>query len=241
MIPKCCKCEVAFTDNNSIKCFGGCEKMFHFGCSSLPIAHAKLCNNNRNINFVCDDCLANPNNQHCQIETLVKQLSEVSNLLTNMFSNFKAVSNNLLSQGSMGSVLKDNNNITVVPNTSGLSDPQDIISGTDVNSKLEMVKPKKYLHVSNFKPTTSCEDIRNHLQQKLCIPADEIECHELVSKAADRSLLNFISFKVGLDSSMFDKAFDGSIWPLECAIKPFINIRRQRKFPAPATLPHQSE
>lgn len=229
---KCNKCEAIFVDNNNvIKCFGGCNRMFHFGCSSLSNANAKLCNNNPNIKFLCADCLNSHSNHQQLIQSLMVQLNEFSNLLTNLFANFQAVSNLIVCPTNTAATLRSN---TFVNNNS-----QDaVISGTDSsNTQLEIVKPKKYLHVSNFKPSTTCEDIKKHLHNKLQVPVEDIECHELVSKRVDRSLLNFISFKVGLDSAVFERAFDGSIWPLECAVKQFINFRRPRRVPDTATLP----
>jgi hypothetical protein len=164
------------------------------------------------------------------------QLTQVSNLLTNLFNNFQSLSSNLVSDPTQNVVNKVTPNLNTI-NGNNYNNGQPVITGTDdTNCTLEIVKPKKYLHISNFKPTTTCEDIKNHLLSKIQVPVEDIECHELVSKRTDRSLLNFISFKVGFDPTVFDKAYDGNIWPVECAIKPFINFRRTRRVPATATL-----
>ena len=113
---------------------------------------------------MCDDCLANHNKQQRSIQSLMIQLNEVTHLLENMFENFKGVSNNTITQNPSGSIVHSNiTSAASTTNNSGNSNTSTIISGTDVNSGLEMVKLKKYLHVSNFKPSTTSEDIKTHI------------------------------------------------------------------------------
>ena len=83
-------------------------------------------------------------------------------------------------------------------------------------------KSDRYFHLSQFRPDTNNDDIRNHIVKKLKCRPDHITCHKLVSSKRDnRRPLTFVSFKIGTTKKLAKQIIEKGVWPKGINIKPF--------------------
>ena len=80
----------------------------------------------------------------------------------------------------------------------------------------------RFLYVSQFKPDTSSEKIRNFVIGKLKCSAELILCQKLISSKRDSSLpLSFVSFKIGTSKNLAKKILKKDFWPAGLVCKEF--------------------
>lgn len=83
-------------------------------------------------------------------------------------------------------------------------------------------KPKFWLYLTGFRPLVSNDDVLRFVKEVL-ESDEEMHVVKLVAKNADLSRLNFVSFKIGLDSGLKEKALASSKWPTGIALREFEN------------------
>ena len=80
----------------------------------------------------------------------------------------------------------------------------------------------RYIYISQFKPETSSEKIKNFIVGKLKCKSETISCEKLISAKRDPSLpLSFVSFKIGASKSLAKKILKDGFWPSGLTAKTF--------------------
>lgn len=99
------------------------------------------------------------------------------------------------------------------------------ISGTgdgiqlDENSDIKIIENPEWYHVSQFDPNTDNVKMREWFMKIL--DAEDIQCVKLVPKGRQISELSFVSFKLGVHSSLVTKVMNPATWPKGISIRPF--------------------
>lgn len=77
MEENCKKCNDRFIGKAKIKikCGGFCEQVFHEKCTRLPEYDLNIVRSNKNIAFICDDCLVNKNAIHLSLQEILKSVN----------------------------------------------------------------------------------------------------------------------------------------------------------------------
>ena len=112
--------------------------------------------------------------------------------------------------------------------------PAQTAAATDIIDDIANVAPKvdlkacvmpkydKFLYISQFKPDTNAEKIRNFVVEKLKCNPNSISCQKLISSKRDPSLpLSFISFKIGTTKKLAKKILKNDFWPAGLVAKEF--------------------
>lgn len=84
---------------------------------------------------------------------------------------------------------------------------------------------KNEFHISKFKPETSCEMIKDYIQNR-GVPEsllNDIKVMLLVPKGRDISTLSFVSFKIDVSNEIANVITRVNFWPPACIIKNFIH------------------
>lgn len=74
-----CKGPIAQMDD-VLECRGDCIKRFHLRCTGIPSAAVKYITNNKNVVYMCDDCLNNvsePNEMNARYDAVLELLKEI--------------------------------------------------------------------------------------------------------------------------------------------------------------------
>ena len=96
------------------------------------------------------------------------------------------------------------------------------------------VVPKfdRFIYISQFKPDTSADKIRNFVVEKLNCKTELIFCQKLVSTKRDPSLpLSFVSFKIGTSKHLAKKILKNGFWPAGLIAKEFEDHSKNAKAP----------
>lgn len=100
------------------------------------------------------------------------------------------------------------------------------LSDLSVPSILPTMPPEKFwLYLSRLNPLITDVDVQNIISRCLCI-TDPVDVVRLVPKGKDVSRMTFVSFKIGLDPSMRNKALDPASWPAELQFREFVDIAK---------------
>lgn len=91
----------------------------------------------------------------------------------------------------------------------------------NVIAPLSAIEAKKWLFISRLDPHTSESQVVHHLATKLEISQSEIVCKKLIKKGISEDRIMFMSFKVGLKPSLFDKANNRLFWPPSTIVHEF--------------------
>lgn len=102
-----------------------------------------------------------------------------------------------------------------------------IFGENNVPNDLEVVATKKWIHISKFKPTVSCDQIINYIAANSNIDKANIECYKLVKKDANLSELKSVNFKLGVVSSFYNDIFNSKLWPTDIRVRPFKNFQKR--------------
>lgn len=94
-------------------------------------------------------------------------------------------------------------------------------SCNDVDDTIKAVPEKKYIYASKFSNNTLPAALSKFLCGKLVVSEDDIDCRLLVSANKDVSLLNYVSFKIGVDPNLFKKLMQPDIWPSGVLVREF--------------------
>lgn len=102
-----------------------------------------------------------------------------------------------------------------------LSAPAITFNDDDVFIQAAETPVKKWLYLTNVKPSTTVENVRSFIVSKMDIQADSFAVFKLVKKGADISLLTFASFKIGFNSTL-DTSRLKSLLPANVRISDFV-------------------
>lgn len=99
------------------------------------------------------------------------------------------------------------------------------ISGTgeviqlDENSDIKIIENPEWYHVSQFDSNTDNVKMREWFMKIL--DAEDIQCVKLIPKGRQISELSFVSFKLGVHSSLVTKVMNPLTWPKGISVRPF--------------------
>lgn len=96
---------------------------------------------------------------------------------------------------------------------------------------------KFWLYLSRISPSATVEQIAALAKQRL--GTDELEVVKLIAKGRDVSTLSFVSFKVGINIELKNKALCSSIWPKGMLFREFSDNRSNENFWEPRRTPNQ--
>lgn len=97
--------------------------------------------------------------------------------------------------------------------------------------------PEKFwLYLSRIARHVTEDDV-SELVKKCLQTQQPIDVRKLVRKDADLKQFAFISFKVGVEKSLKDKALDPSVWPKGIFFREFENLQTNRDFWGPTKIP----
>lgn len=99
--------------------------------------------------------------------------------------------------------------------------------------------PKFWLYLSRISRDVTSEQVRALVSHRL--GTDDVEVVRLVAKNRDVSTLSFVSFKVGLNSSVKDKAMSNSTWPRGILFREFQDNRSTQNFWKPRLTPNRTD
>lgn len=98
---------------------------------------------------------------------------------------------------------------------------KNVVIGSKSSKDLDVVIPKKWLHLSSFKPTVSADDIIKYVTKHSGITKDSLACYNLLKKDAQIDSLKKINFKIGVTSDLYDKLLCPDLWPNDVKVRPF--------------------
>lgn len=228
-----------------IKCSGLCTNSVHAACIKVTSTMFPLFNSNTNFKWFCDECkvIFSKLTQNTEgIWNILKALADDVKVLSDdlkVITRVKTSENDSIEKRSTRSAKKnlavtDNQPSTPVPSmpVKQLSQhhQNDYIIGTcsDENVEIKSVPERKYIYASRFSNSTTDVILKTFLSTKLGLSQDDIDCRLLVSANQDVSRLNFISFKVGVDPSLFNKLLKPDLWPAGVLVREF--VRRSKNF-----------
>ena len=113
-------------------------------------------------------------------------------------------------------------NPTVSMSTSDLA--ADVFVGQSTLDLNACVMPKydRFIYISQFKPQTSIDKIKDFIVNKLKCKSELITCQKLISSKRDPTLpLSFVSFKVGTTKNVAKKILKDNFWPTGVTAKIF--------------------
>lgn len=163
-----------------------------------------------------DDLLA-------KIETLSTEISNIKSIVTETPGATKRKRNASFRLNIADSInVEDDGPPTVRPR---LTPRLNSINGTgdsiqqDDNSDIKIVENPDWFHVSQFDPNTDNVKMREWFMKVL--DADNIQCVKLIPKGRQITDLSFVSFKLGVHSSLVTKVMNPVTWPKGISIRPF--------------------
>lgn len=93
-----------------------------------------------------------------------------------------------------------------------------VVGSCSGNSSVEGNEKFSIFHVTNLKPETTAENLQDFLKSNF----SSVRCEKLTSRYPE----NYSSFKVTIPSSDYEKALDGSNWPIRASIHRFFRPRK---------------
>ena len=89
-------------------------------------------------------------------------------------------------------------------------------------------EPRFWLFFTNISPDVTPDDMANLVKSKL--NTNDIHVRRLTKYDADLSRQTFVSFKVGIPSTLKNVALSQNTWPAEVAFREFTDYHSQRGF-----------
>ena len=124
---------------------------------------------------------------------------------------------------------KSNKNPTTSYRDAVFTAPTSIAATTkDVTTthELEGVQLPKYMYVTRLQTTTTESKLKQFILHKFGIALKNIECKLLVSAGTDITTLNYISYRVLVPASDYNRLLQKSEWPANIICRPFKEISR---------------
>lgn len=220
-----------------VPCSGVCHKLYHLKCANINITTYNNLIKNKQLRWYCLDC------SNINLFAIINKLDVLSsNLakLTSGFADVAALLKNSLAQdsGIINKFINSNNSVNsyanaivsemdslqIVGDTYGVAEPDPFIVPVVPSEKLN------YLYISHLSPSTSTDNVTSFLNKKLELEDNLklISIRSLVAKDKNLSELSFISFKIGLPPTLYNKVLCGSFWPAGVLVRPFVDKRRSK-------------
>lgn len=231
MSKTCGKCSEAINGIDFVICRGYCGAFFHINdCSGVTRALQSYFTSNKNLFWMCDECAELFGNSHFRV--ISNQADEKSPLtslvsaITELRTEIKQLNVKPTAHASPAANIRwpaiDQRRGTKRPRVHETNAPQ--LEACRVGSKKTQdnvasvpiskadVEPRFWLYLSKICPDVTVEAVRAMTKANLNIENDPIVV-KLVPKGKAIESLSFVSFKIGLDPSLKNKALDPETWP----------------------------
>lgn len=96
-----------------------------------------------------------------------------------------------------------------------------VVFGSNVNTELDVIVKKKWVHLSSFKSTVTEDCIVSYVSKHLNIDKDNLVCYKLIKKDTSVDGLKFINFKLGINPIFYAELFKPDLWTAAIKIRPF--------------------
>lgn len=238
MAKTCEKCSHSIDNSDLVTvCEGKCAKTFHAAC--VGVTETDLCALSCNIIWICDACMdlfykmrdrmyadattnttiAQPSRSvDDQINELKCAVTEIANTLAHVIQKQDVAAPFLHSTPVSSHVLLDG--------TREDDMNEDLSSEATEKQSSSLLQPPEYfsLYLTNIDKCATESDISMMVSRSLNVPlACCTEIVKLVPKSKNTSLLDFVSFKVLLNTNLKPLAMCPSTWPKGIRYREFVN------------------
>jgi hypothetical protein len=176
-------------------------------------------------------------NYSAEIQSLRNEIADLKTIILNLQS--VVVSKNLAQPGNIMVNYAQHDNIqTESPNQNleaagGVTVEQrcPLIpeNNTEQNEAfIRGVESTKWVYVTKLHPNTSEDDVVNYVTSKLVISKDKIKCSKLVTADSDLSKMDFVSFKILVQSPKYVELLHNKFWPKNVTSREFQNRQNFR-------------
>ncbi|XP_055543157.1 uncharacterized protein LOC129728727 [Wyeomyia smithii] len=258
MDSNCYQCSKPIKTIEVIQCNGFCHQSAHLKCVGLIRPHVDFVNEQNNILWFCDHCIAqleyikqNPMKSTQDVVAVFSNaLRESLGELKTELQETKELTKTLVDKRQFNDSAAVGRSRTAWPSIKRTRDTTPkprpdlkLVGGTksiDLGSaSVETVaKPteKFWVYLSRIARHVTEDDISELVKQ--CLETTQpVDVRKLVRKDADVNQYAFISFKFGVEKDLKDKALDPSVWPKGIFFREFENLRAERDFWGPAKIP----
>jgi len=263
MANACDRCAKTVKDNDDfVGCMGFCDHVVHLRCTKMNKSFLKIVSESSNLCWLCDECsklmkLARFRDTMSSVGAALtsisaKQDSIHEELKLEIAKNGKQIAE-LAKKISVGTPTRSRSSVFLARPTpkrpredesieSLITKP--LIGGTRLTGEFSVATvpiPEDlfWVYLSRIHPSVEPAAI-----EKLCKTG--LKCEEpvkvipLVKKGSDLSTLNFISYKIGVDSKYRDAALNPETWPTGVLFREFVDSRPKnfwRPPPSPNATP----
>lgn len=221
------------TDAEIVVC-RDCNASFHSKCVNLKKPAVTAIKENDGIHWNCKEC-STPSMKDMLLQmvectkAVMQLIAKLSPLIdTNKSVNLPStpIMNLFPGQSNHGSANKRRR----VEFVSKSNAETPMIFGTNENSSdLKTAALSKQVYVSFLHPSTTEEEIMDHIKQKAGLVDDQpLACKKLISPGRNLDELSFVSFKITCSETNFPKIIDAAIWPKQIAVREFVNRKSSR-------------
>lgn len=219
------------TFDKFVSCSGMCNKVFHGSCIKVGNGTVQLLNSSTNLKWFCDECADIAGKLIRNMEDVMKMMLKISTDIKDINRDPPTLDRRITrstKKNMVESLQKDGDGITSFSPTTAQSSHQlnsPVIIGTcnDAADLIKSAPERKFVYASKFANSTTIETLRSFLSGKLNVNEDVIDCRMLVSANQDITKYNFISFKIGVDSDMFQRLLQPDLWPSGVLVREFIS------------------
>ena len=256
---QCCECKSEINESEPLFC-GFCEAYLHISqqCCGFNARGLRDAFASRKVLVICSTCrdelngrsissyaAKTPQSQSSDLPNLnvkFQQLCGIVEALSNKFDDFVSKPKPPLATPSLGdtpiwprrSVKRRRDERQSPIQTAPVYGTKDIsLSDLSVPSILSAVVPNKFwLYLSGVNPLATNSDVQKIVSRCLDVP-DSVDVVRLVPRDKDVASLTFVSFKVGLDPELKNRALDPASWPTGLLFREFVDqpktgLRRPR-------------
>lgn len=239
----CKSCSAATVGEVVIVCEGFCANTYHAKCVELSIDEKKCCLVNPHIYWICAECssflrdIRYSNEMKSEFEKRTKQQhssqdssrnenrsasNNVSDDIVEMKQQIENINKTLAELSQLSNSRFCESSLSAVDQPiahSSPSSPYKLIHGCrkvearrNITQHVKNADGKFWLFFTRIKNDVTEDEIRVMVTESLGID-DDLVVKKLVPDWKDTSLLPCISFKVGIDVSLRDRAICSSTWP----------------------------
>lgn len=247
----CKQCSSSITGTTGdMACEGFCGGAFHTKCAFLTVDELKAHRKNRNLWWICDECIilmrkmrdgvctqrmektsteskvdCNVNNtsvstdcspvDNCKLEVVAKELSEVKTQIAALYDDIAGL------KSAKETVLDSSLNVSFSPlSSTKLMHGSKRVENTSLRSRLDE-SDRFWLFFTRIKNTVTEDQMLEMVRESLKECKDDVVIQKLVPYWKDVSMMQFISFKVGVHPSLRHAALSPSTWPVGVCFREF--------------------
>ena len=228
------------SDGDIVTCMGFCNQTAHAKCAKMNSAFLKVLHERKNLFWMCDECVKLMKMARFKgaLSSISCAVSEIASSHGEVISELKQAI--LVNAQQMELLSKQVTETVTTPLTSRFvtgeppkkrrreertkaNKPLLIGTNSSTSQAVTTVPPPKelfWLYLSRIHPSVKSEAVVELVKNSLQCE-DPVKVFPLLKKDADLNTMNFISFKVGLDTKYRDIALSTSTWPRSLLFREF--------------------